>query len=331
MGAATGQTKFRGEMFWGRLRNRLLSGEPFMKIIITGSSGMIGSALVAAFASAGHEVVQLVRHEGAAPGAVMWDPMGESMNPVPLEGVDAVVHLSGENLAQGRWTETKKKRLVDSRVRSTSLLSRTLAQLQRGPRVMVCASGIGIYGDRGDEVLTEDAKAGTGFAADLCQQWEAAAAPAVAAGIRVIHIRMGIVLAHGGGALAKMLTPFRLGFGGVIGSGRQYVGWIALEDVIGAVMHLIDKSELAGPVNFVAPQEITNRQLTKTLGHVLHRPTVLAMPAMAARLAFGEMADELLLTSERVTPQRLLNDGFVFQYPELKGALEHAISGGDNR
>src|SRR5271170_2472278 len=296
-----------------------------MKIVITGSSGLIGSALAAEFGAAGHEVVRLVRHHGGAPNAVMWDPMGESMDAAPLEGADAVVHLSGENLAQGRWTKAKKKRLWESRVQSTSLLSETLAQLKRRPQVMLCASGIGFYGDRGDEVLAEDAQAGTGFVADLCQQWEAAAAPAVAAGMRVIHMRCGIVLARGGGALAKMLTPFRLGLGGVIGSGRQYVGWIALEDVIGAVMHLINKSQLAGAVNFVAPQEVTNRQLTKTLGRVLHRPTLLAMPAWAARLALGEMATELLLASTRATPRRLPDDGFVFAYPELEGALAQVV------
>ncbi len=301
-----------------------------MRVIISGSSGLIGSALVAAFSSAGHEVARLVRDQGTASGTVMWDPMGERMDSTPLEGFDAVVHLSGENLAEGRWTEAKKKRFWDSRVRSTSLLARTLASLQRRPRVMVCASGIGFYGDRGDEVLTEDSPAGTGFVADLCRAWEDAAAPATAAGIRVVHMRLGIVLAHCGGALAKMLTPFRLGLGGVIGNGRQYVGWIALEDVIGAVTHLIEKSQLAGAVNFVAPQEITNRQLTKTLGQVLHRPTVLAIPALAARLAFGEMAKELLLASERVMPRRLLDDGFIFQYPQLQGTLEHAISGGDD-
>jgi len=296
-----------------------------MKIVITGSSGLIGSALAAEFGAAGHEVVRLVRHHGGAPNAVMWDPMGESMDAAPLEGADAVVHLSGENLAQGRWTKAKKKRMWESRVQSTSLLSETLAQLKRRPQVMLCASGIGFYGDRGDEVLAEDAQAGTGFVADLCQQWEAAAAPAVAAGMRVIHMRCGIVLARGGGALAKMLTPFRLGLGGVIGSGRQYVGWIALEDVIGAVMHLINKSQLAGAVNFVAPQEVTNRQLTKTLGRVLHRPTLLAMPAWAARLALGEMATELLLASTRATPRRLPDDGFVFAYPELEGALAQVV------
>jgi uncharacterized protein (TIGR01777 family) len=297
-----------------------------MKLLISGSSGLIGSALTSAFGTAGHEIVRLVRHQADMSANIAWDPMAKSMDPAPLEGVDIVVHLSGESLAEGRWTNAKKKRFWDSRVRSTRLLSKTLAQLQRRPRVMICASAIGFYGDRGDEILNEDSPAGAGFVADLCREWEGASAAAAAAGIRVIHMRLGIVLAHDGGALPKMLTPFRLGLGGVIGNGRQYVAWIALEDVVGAVMHLIDRSQLAGAVNFVAPQEVTNRQLTKTLGKVLNRPTLLAMPALAARLAFGEMAKELLLASARVTPRRLLDDGFVFAYPQLQAALEHAVS-----
>ncbi len=253
--------------------------------------------------------------------------MASTMDGSPLEGTDVVIHLSGENLAEGRWTAAKKKRIRDSRICSTSLLSRTLAKLQQRPKVMICASGTGIYGNRGDEILTEDSSAGTGFIADVCREWEAAAAPAAAVGIRVIHMRLGIALARGGGALTKMLTPFRLGLGGAIGNGRQFMGWIAIEDVVGAVMHLIDKSQLAGPVNFVAPQAVTNREFSKTLGSVLHRPAILPLPAMAARLVFGEMAQELLLASERAEPRRLLTDGFVFQYQQLRGALEHAVSG----
>ena len=324
--ARIGQTKFRCDQIGDQVCDRLGLGVIDMQIFISGSSGLIGSALGAAFTSAGHEVVPLVRKQGAAPGSVVWDPMADSMDAAMLEGVDAVVHLSGESIAEGRWTKSKKKRLWDSRVRSTNLLSKTLAQLRRRPRVMICASGIGIYGDRGDEILTEDSPAGAGFVADLCRAWEGASAPATAGGIRVVHMRLGIVLAHDGGALAKMMTPFRLGVGGVIGDGRQYVAWIALEDVVGAVMHLIERSQLAGAVNLVAPQEITNRQLTKMLGHVLHRPTLLAVPALAARIVFGEMAKELLLASARVTPRRLLDDGFVFAYPQLQPALEHAVS-----
>ena len=297
-----------------------------MKFLISGSSGLIGSALASAFGAAGHEIVRLVRHRSGQPGNVVWDPLGESMEPAPLEGVDVVVHLSGESLADGRWTNAKKKRFWDSRVCSTSLLSKTLAQLQRQPSLMISASAVGFYGDRGEEILTEDSPAGTGFVADLCREWEGASAVVAAAGVRVIHMRLGIVLARNGGALPKMLTPFRLGLGGIIGSGRQFVGWIALEDVVGAVMHLIDRSQLAGAVNFVAPQEVTNRQLTKTLGRVLHRPTLIAIPALAAQIAFGEMANELLLASARVTPRRLLDDGFVFAYPQLQAALEHALS-----
>jgi uncharacterized protein len=296
-----------------------------MKIIMTGSTGLIGSALTSALKTAGHEVTPLVRRSPAPPGAVSWDPLAERMDAASLAGTEAVIHLAGESLAEGRWTRAKKDRIYTSRVQATDLLARTLAQLRPLPRVMLCASAVGFYGDRGDEILTEEMPAGTGYAADLCRQWEQASAPAAAAGIRVVHARFGIVLSKAGGALAKMLTPFRLGLGGPIGNGRQYVSWIALDDAIGAIMHLLNQSQLAGAVNAVAPESVTNRQLAKTLGRVLHRPAVFPLPAPIARLVLGEMADVLLLASARVVPRRLEADGFTFRYPQLEAALVHVL------
>lgn len=296
------------------------------KILITGSSGLIGGALSSALASSGRQVVRLVRQAGAAPGAVSWDPLADHMDSAPLEDADAIIHLAGENLSHGRWTAARKQSMAASRLRPTSLLARTAAQMQSPPRVLLFASAIGYYGNRGDEVLTEDSSPGHGYVADLCQQWEKASAPAIAAGIRVVHMRLGVVLSAAGGALVKMLTPFRLGLGGVIGSGRQYVSWITLDDAIASVLHLLDRSQLAGPVNVVAPQSVTNRQLTKSLGRALHRPTLFPLPSFAARLLLGEIADELLLASTRVAPRRLLDDGFAFGYPDLDGALTYLLN-----
>jgi uncharacterized protein (TIGR01777 family) len=299
-----------------------------MKIIMTGSSGLIGSALTAALRGAGHPVTPLVRQAAAPPGAISWNPLAERMDAAPLAGTQAVIHLAGESLAEGRWTTAKKERMYCSRVQATDLLARTLTQLRPLPRVLLCASAVGYYGSRGDEVLSEEMPPGTGYAADLCRQWEAASAPAAAAGIRVVHMRLGIVLSAAGGALGKMLTPFRLGLGGKIGNGKQYMSWIALDDVVAAMIHLLAHSQLAGAVNLVAPQAVTNRQFTMALGHALHRPTLFFLPAFAARLAMGEMADELLLASARVAPTRLLADGFAYQYPELRPALLHALGKG---
>jgi uncharacterized protein (TIGR01777 family) len=296
-----------------------------MKILVTGSSGLIGTALLTALGAAGHHAVPLIRRSNAPPGAVFWDPMTDRMDSAQLADIDAVVHLAGESLAHGRWTAAKKLAIANSRIQPTSLLARTLAQLQPRPRVLLCASAIGYYGDRDEEILAEDSPPGQGYLADLCQQWEQASAPAAAAGIRVVHMRLGVVLSATGGALAQMLTPFRLGLGGNIGNGRQYVSWVALEDVIAAVLHLLDRSQLAGPVNLVAPQSVTNRQLTKALGRALHRPTLFPLPAFGARILLGEMADELLLASTRVVPRRLQNDGFPFGYPDLDGALSHLL------
>jgi uncharacterized protein (TIGR01777 family) len=297
-----------------------------MKIVLTGSSGLIGKALTTALNTAGHQVIPLVRRVPQPTVAIYWDPLSDAMDIAPLTGTDAVIHLAGENLASGRWNAKKKQRMNDSRVKSTALIARNMAMIRPLPKTLICASATGFYGNRGDEILTEASAPGTGFAADLCRQWEQAAAPAEAAGIRVVHVRLGIVLSGDGGALAKMLTPFRLGLGGPLGHGNQYVSWIALEDVIRAVIHLLEHSQIAGAVNLVAPETVTNRQFAKALGRAIHRPTVFPMPAFVLRLALGEIADELLLASTRVVPKRLMDDGFNFLYPDLEAALLYALA-----
>ncbi|HYY41835.1 MAG TPA: TIGR01777 family oxidoreductase, partial [Pyrinomonadaceae bacterium] len=240
-------------------------------------------------------------------------------------GHDAAVHLAGEPIAAGRWTDAKKQRIRESRTLSTRLLAETLARLQTQPRVLVCASAIGYYGDRGAEVLTEASAPGQDFLSDVCREWEAAAEPARAAGLRTVHLRFGVVLSKEGGALAQMLTPFQLGIGGQIGNGRHYMSWLALDDAVGMIEYALADEKLAGAVNAVAPQPVTNSEFAKTLGRVLGRPTLLPMPAFALRLALGEMAKALLLSSARVEPARLQAAGYQFKYPQLEGALRHVL------
>jgi len=296
-----------------------------MKILVSGSSGLVGSALVKFLGTAGHEVARLVRTEPARPSEILWNPEGGSWGPSRLEGCDAVVHLAGESIATGRWTAAKKARIRQSRVRGTSHLSEALARLARPPKVLVSASAIGFYGNRGDETLRESSSPGSGFLPEVCQAWEKATEPASKAGMRVVHLRFGIILSPEGGALAKMLIPFRWGAGGVIGSGRQWMSWIALEDVVGAISHVLSAGSLQGPVNVVSSMPVTNQGFTKTLGKVLSRPTLIPMPAFAARLVLGEMADELLLASTRVEPARLLGSGYRFLRPDLEGALRSLL------
>lgn len=297
-----------------------------MKIVVSGSHGLVGSALCELLTKNGHEVIRLVRHARTI-GApeIEWHPNKGIIDKEQLEGLDAVVHLAGENIAGGRWTAEKKQAIRDSRVNGTALLSESLTTLKRPPEVFVSASAIGYYGNRGDELLTETSTPGNDFLAGVCQEWEKAARPAAEKGIRTVLTRFGIILAENGGALAKMLTPFRMGIGGRIGNGKQWMSWIALDDVVGGIQSLIHDRFVTGPVNFVSPFPVTNAEFTKTLGSVLSRPTFFPVPAFGARLAFGEMADALLLGSQRVEPAVLTSRGFGFQLPKLEPALKHIL------
>ena len=288
-----------------------------MKIAITGSTGLVGSALVPLLTAGGHQVLPLRR-----PGH--WDPERGTIDKTVLEGVDAVINLAGENIAAGRWTNAQKAKIRDSRVKGTKLISETIAKLERRPQVMVSASATGYYGDRGSEVLREDSPPGTGFLPDVCRQWEAATDPAARAGIRVVHVRTGLVLSGKGGALGKMLLPFKMGVGGVIGSGKQYWSWISLDDLCAAIAHSLE-ADLHGPVNAVSPAPVTNYEFTKALGRVLSRPTIFPLPGFAARIALGEMAGELLLASARVEPARLQASRFTFKHRELEPALRYLL------
>ena len=289
------------------------------QVLVSGSSGLIGSGLVSALRAAGHDVKRLVRGAVAAPDQVSWNP-AEPLAPESVSGFDAVIHLAGESIAT-RWTEAKKRRIVESRVPPTRNLAEALSKAKQRPRVFLCASAIGYYGDRGDEILNEDSPPGEGFCAELCCHWEAAAQSAASAGIRAVQIRAGIVLSADGGALRKMLPPFRMGVGGNLGNGRQWMSWIDLRDVVGAIQHILTTESISGPVNMVSPNPIRNAEFTKTLASVLHRPAIFPMPAFAARLAFGQMADELLLASQRVQPAKLASSGYKFQHPDLRIAL----------
>jgi uncharacterized protein (TIGR01777 family) len=289
-----------------------------MRVAISGATGLIGSALQQSLGNDGHQTIPLVRTPKA--DGIPWDPQQGTVDLPSLEGIDAVIHLAGENIAAGRWTQTFKDRVLQSRTAGTATLARAVKQLARPPRIFVCASAIGYFGDRGDEILTEESPPGTGFLPTVCRAWEDAAQPAGSVA-RLVLARFGVVLARQGGALAKMLLPFRLGVGGVVGSGRQYMSWISLRDAVGGLRHLLDQESLAGPVHLVAPNPVTNREFTRTLGRVLGRPTFVPLPAFAARLAMGEMADGLLLASTRVVPQRLQASGFRFQDESLEPAL----------
>jgi uncharacterized protein (TIGR01777 family) len=297
-----------------------------MNLVVTGASGLIGSALSARLTAGGHRVRRLVRRQAGAE-EITWDPATGKIDSAGLEALDGVIHLAGENVG-ARWTRARRARIRESRVRGTRLLSETLARLTRPPRFLVAASAIGIYGDRGDQVLAESTPPGDptrDFLVSVCLGWEAAADPARAAGIRVAHPRLGVVLSPKGGALQRILLPFRLGVGGRVGSGNQWMSWVALEDAIDAIIHLMSAESVEGPVNVSAPEPVTNREFTRTLGRVLRRPTVLPVPAAALRLAFGEMADGTLLASARVRPARLLESGYRFIHPTLEGALRSML------
>jgi uncharacterized protein (TIGR01777 family) len=294
-----------------------------MRVSITGATGLIGSALVPALVRDGHDVARVGRTSGVP---LRWDPGTGHVDPEAVAGRDALVHLAGESIASGRWSEARKARIHESRSRGTRVLAEAAARTDPRPAVLVCASAIGFYGDRGEEVLTEASPAGRGFLPEVCRAWEEACAPARDAGIRVAHLRFGMVLSPRGGALARMLLPFRLGAGGVVGSGRQWWSWVALDDVVGAIRHALLTPPVDGPINVAAPNPVTNAEFTRTLGRVLRRPTLVPVPAFAARLAFGEMADALLLASVRVLPRRLQETGFAFRHPLLEGALRHLLA-----
>jgi uncharacterized protein (TIGR01777 family) len=300
--------------------------EVMMNVLVSGSSGLIGSALVTFLQSGEHGVTRLVRSKSTRyEKQVLWDPLAGSLDVEGLRGIDAVVHLAGENIAAGTWTTARKANIRDSRIKGTRLLSESLASLRQPPAVLASASAVGYYGDQGDKILDEQSDSGSGFLADVCRQWEEATKPAAEAGIRVVHLRTGMVLSSSGGVLAKTLTLFRLGMGGRLGSGRQYTSWITLDDVVGAIHHCLVNESLHGAINLVSPNPVTNREFTKVLGKVLKRPTWFAVPTAALRLTLGKMADELLLTSTRVTPTRLLASGYEFHHPELEPALRHEL------
>jgi len=297
-----------------------------MKILISGSHGLVGTALIKSLEADGHDIFRLVRHYPHSPSEIEWSPDRYSIALSLIEGFDAVVHLAGESIAEGRWTDEKKKRIRESRVKGTRLLGDALANLTQQPKVMISASAIGYYGDRGEESLTEASSPGDDFLSDVCVEWEKATDLAKEKGIRTVNSRFGIILDKDGGALRKMLTPFRMGIGGRIGDGKQWMSWIALDDVVAGIKFSLTNDSLRGPVNFVAPNPVRNAEFTKTLGRVLSRPTIFPIPAFGVRLVFGEMADALLLSSQKVHPNHLMEANYQFQYSQLDEALKHTIS-----
>lgn len=297
-----------------------------MKILVSGSHGLVGSALIDSLRGERHEIFILVREAPKSDNEIEWHPNQADVQSSRIEGMDAVVHLAGESIAEGRWSDEKKRRIRDSRVKGTTALSTALAKLQNPPKVFISASAIGYYGNRGDEVLTEASAPGKDFLAGVCVEWEQATLPAVEKGIRVVNARFGIILSTEGGALAKMLPPFRLGVGGRVGDGKQWMSWIALDDVVSGLRFLIDHASLTGPVNFVAPNPVTNAEFTEKLGKALSRPTIFPVPAFGVRLLFGEMADALLLSSQRVKPVALETARFPFVCSRLDDALERIIN-----
>ena len=295
-----------------------------MNIAISGSHGFVGSAVTETLWGAGHQVTPIVRGESAVETGIAWSAETGYVDAAKLDGIEAVVHLAGESI-NGRWTPEKKALIRESRVKGTRVLSEALAQLAKPPQVLVCASAVGYYGDRGDELMSEQSDPGGGFLAGVVREWEAATEAAAKKGIRVVNLRIGVVLGAGGGALAAMLTPFKMGVGGRVGSGQQYMSWIALDDVVGAVEHALATESLRGPVNVVSPNPARNLEFTKTLGRVLSRPTIFPLPAFVVKLVFGQMGQELLLEGQRVDSAKLAASGYTFRYPELESALRRAV------
>lgn len=300
-----------------------------MKILITGASGLIGTALQRSFQEKGWEMLLASRSEAKDDGHIQWSAdTGFADDDLPrLEGFDAFIHLAGESIsAPLRWSDEKKKAIRDSRVFGTRTMIETFARLEAKPKVFISGSAIGFYGDRGDDVMTEASPAGDTFLAEVCKEWEAESRRAEDMGIRTVLPRTGIVLSKDGGALATMLTPFKLGVGGVIGSGKQWMSWISLDDVIGIINFVLENNNIRGAINVVAPNPVTNEEFTKTLGSVLYRPTFLPLPEFAVNLIFGEMGDALLIDSTRVLPKRSIDAGYEFRFTDLKPALEHALA-----
>ena len=296
-----------------------------MKVLVTGATGLVGSELVPFLSRQGHTVFRLTRGKAHEANDIVWDPAHNQLPKGRIEGTEVVVHLAGENIAGKRWNPKVKEELRRSRVEGTKLLCETISQLQTLPKTLICASAIGFYGNRGSEMLNETSPQGEGFLSDVCHDWELACEPARAKGIRVVNLRIGVILSAKGGALSKMLLPFKLGGGGVVGTGNQYWSWIAIDDLIGIIDFCMKHDKLSGPVNATAPCPVTNYEFTKTLGSVLGRPTIVPMPGFVARIALGEMANELLLASTRVMPNRLSESGYQFQYASLEPALKHLL------
>ncbi len=303
-----------------------------MRVAVTGSSGLIGSALVDSLECDGHDAVRLVRRAPRSAGEVRWDPPAGTIDAAALEGIDAAVHLAGEGIGEKRWSAAQKQRILDSRVLGTDLLARTLADLDAGPAVLVSGSAIGWYGPRGDEVLTEHSPPGTGFLAEVARHWELATAAAEAAGIRVVHLRTGIVLSRRGGSLGRLLPLIRLGVGGPLGTGRQWWSWVSLDDEVGLIRHAIGTPTVRGPMNATAPEPARNADVIRALGRALHRPTVLPAPSFALRLVLGrEMADEVVLAGQRVVPEVATETGYGFRHPDLASAVAAVVDHGTPR
>jgi uncharacterized protein len=294
-----------------------------VKTLISGANGLVGSALLTFLKQKNHQIVRLVRTSAQSSDEISWDPQATSFDSHRIQGFDAVIHLAGESIGEGRWTAEKKRRIHDSRVQGTRILSEAIANLPDPPKVFITASAQGYYGDRAADVLLEDEPAGNDFLARVCVEWEAATQPAKSRGIRVLHLRSGLILSKNGGALPRMLVPFRFGVGGKIGTGRQYWSWIAIDDHVRVIDFLLNSDSLSGPINLCTPNAVTNAEFTQALGKVLCRPTIFPLPAAVARTILGEMADALLLSSIRMQPAQLLNHGFQFLYPDLEEALYH--------
>ncbi|MGI9102906.1 MAG: TIGR01777 family oxidoreductase [Terriglobales bacterium] len=295
-----------------------------MRVLATGASGFIGSNLIRILREEGQETVALVRRAPQGPHEIRWDPNGAPDGAL-FSSADGVVHLAGENVGGGRWTAARKARILNSRVQGTQTVAASMARANPKPRVLVCASANGIYGDTGDRIVTEAEPPGSSFLSEVGRQWESATRMAADAGIRVVNLRIGMVLSATGGALPRMLTPFRMGVGGRLGSGKQWMSWIALDDLLALMLHVLTKESVRGPVNAVAPNPVSNTEFTRALGAALHRPTIFPMPEFAVRTVFGQMGEELLLASNRAVPAAAQASGFQFRYPEIRGALEHVL------